>query len=180
MKKLLLSLLFALCTTVLNAQSVLGIEFGLPYSTVKQKLEDRFGEDRVIEWDNNSLMIFNIDLGNYTFKSGHFYFQRVDNNYYFNSARFQNNFSLKNVDLAKKHRESLSEVIKMKYGDEKVSSYINDQGFKCYVFGDNPSDDECGLGTISVERAESINGRTYLYVFLDYGPINYVDETADF
>lgn len=89
MKKLLF-LFYLVCfpIAILAQDSVLGINFGNSYSSVKASLENRYGTLSVME-DKGTLRVFDISVGDYTFNMGEFDFQYSGSNSYFYYAEFQ-------------------------------------------------------------------------------------------
>lgn len=159
------------------AQSVLGIEFGSSYQQTKKALEDRYGAHNVSEMEG-ALYVFNLQMGNYYFNAAHFDFQRDANGTYFNYAKFERRFSVNEVGTAKTERDYLFGLIEEKYKDDN-GSYINDQDFKCYWFGNNPKS-VSPLGVVYLEKGKSRGGETYLFLTLEYGPIYYLPKSSDF
>ena len=179
MKKVLFITLFLAVAAVLRAQSVLGIDFGSSYETVKAALEERYGKYEVSEVDGQ-LKIYGLTVGDFHFDIGTFTFQRNGSQSYFSSAEFQKHYSVTSTSGAKAERDYLYNTIKDKYADEYLEAFTNDQGFKCYKFGIDPKDESKVLGNIQVFKGRSKGGQTYLYLIMEYGPIYYIDKASDF
>lgn len=162
-----------------NAQSVLGIRFGLSYSVVKRSLEDRFGEFSVHE-NKGVLKIYDVEVGGFHFKYAEFDFQRNSGLSYFNYASFQTFYSATDIQTARDERDYLYSLLKDKYKNDYVEEYINKQGYKCYRFGTDPVDKNKALGRITLEKSKGKDGKTRLYLLLTYGPIYYLDKSSDF
>ena len=139
MKKFLLIAALLISALTANAQSVLGINFGSSYETVKEKLQQRFGRYSIHE-DNGDLWMSKLKMGGIEFDYADFYFQYSPNSStsWFNAARFQKFYSLNDVDTAKRDRDIIFSFIKEKYVNDYIEEYTNDQGFMCYKFGTNP------------------------------------------
>lgn len=91
---------------MLAQDSVLGINFGNSYDSVKASLENRYGMLNVME-DKGTLRVFDISVGDYTFNMGEFDFQYSGSNSFFYYAEFQKNFSVNASQQAKDFRENL-------------------------------------------------------------------------
>lgn len=180
MKKILFLFVLLIFTTVCYSQSVLGIPFGSSFSTVKSQLQDRFGYYSVTE-DNGTLKLYNdFSMGDYTFNFASFEFQRSGSLSYFNFAYFERRFGANQITAAKESRDYLFSLLKGKYEDDFVDDYINDQGFKCYNFGQDPKEPQYTLGRIILSRGQGKDGKTRLYLKLIYGPIHYLSKSSDF
>ncbi len=173
---LLLLLMFSVHS---YSQSVLGIGFGSDYKTVKSMLESRYGKYEVHE-DEGCLKLYNFTMGDFFFKFGTFYFQWNGDNTYFNAAEFSLPSDDNNVETMKSSRDYLYSLLKEKYENEYLEQFINDEGFKCYKFGINPIDSTQVLGNIILHRSKSNDGKTRLYLDLNYLPIHYVSKSSDF
>ncbi|RGN83057.1 hypothetical protein [Segatella copri] len=134
MKKLLF-LLYLVCLpiAILAQDSVLGINFGNSYSSVKASLENRYGTLSVME-DKGTLRVFDISVGDYIFNMGEFDFQYSGSNSYFYYAEFQKNFSVNAPQQAKNFRENLRLTLSKKY--TTGYTWINEQGYQCYNFAE--------------------------------------------
>lgn len=87
MKKLLLIFcLVCFPIAILAQDTVLGINFGNSYSSVKTSLENRYGTLNVME-DKGTLRVFDISVGDYTFNMGEFDFQYSGSDSYFYENR---------------------------------------------------------------------------------------------
>jgi hypothetical protein len=176
----LIVMLFLFCSSTTNAQSVLGIAFGSSYETVKSALVQRYGAGSV-EDDNGVLKIYqNVNVGDYAFDYAHFDFQRQGSKSYFYFAHFEAHFPLGSSKEAIANRDYLFNLLKGKYMSDYVDSYINDQGYKCYKFGTNPRNNDMPLGYITLSKSVGNDRKERLYLDLEYGPIYYIDKSADF
>lgn len=180
MKKILFLLLLLIFSIGCFSQSVLGIPMGSSFSTVKSQLQNRFGYSAV--YDDNGDLIINSDfsMGDFEFNYGSFEFQRSGSSSYFNYAYFEKRFSISDVKSAKNARDYLFSLLKDKYEEEYIGSFINDQGFKCYQFGNDPKDSNRALGIIKLQKTQGKDGKMRLYLQLIYGPIYYIDRSSDF
>lgn len=179
MKKLLF-LFYLVCFPIamLAQDSVLGINFGNSYDSVKSSLENRYGMFSVME-DKGTLRVFDISVGDYTFNMGEFDFQYSGSNSYFYYAEFQKNFSVNASQQAKDFRENLRFTLSRKYSVGYI--WTNDQGYKCYNFAEPGTDPkENPACTLIVQKSKSKGGATYIYVTLYYGPHYYLNEASDF
>jgi hypothetical protein len=180
MKKIILFLIVFAGAMNLCAQSVMGIDFGSSYETVKSKLQERVGEFHFIESSGKLECLSGIALGGFDFDYADFEFQYGNGSSYFNYAYFEKRYTLDAVRIAIKDRDFLFSLLKDKYVSEFVDNYTNEDGYKCYRFGLNPKDKESVLGQIILEKAEGKDGKKRLYLCLRYGPIYYIDKASDF
>lgn len=174
-----LSVCLWICSMMSVAQSVLNIPFGMSYDYVKTALGNRFGDFKVSEIGGD-LIISDFYMGDVKFDYGRFEFQRNIKVSYFSRAYFEIRFHLNEVQSAKNIRDYLFNYIKEKYADDYVNSYTNEQGFKCYVFGTNPKNEDKILADLSIGKLRGKDGRMRLYLTLDYGPIFYLNNANDF
>ena len=180
MIKILVTLItILLSSNCVMAQSVLGIKFGSSYDDVLGYLSQRFGKYNVHK-NETGLTVYNCKLGDVSFHLGEFGFQYDNNNSYFNSATFQIHYELSESNAAKDTRDYIFSLLKEKYEDEYIEEYTNDEGYKCYKFGVNPFDEDMALGLITLERAKGKDGKSRLYVLLEYLPIYYLPKSSDF
>ena len=187
MKKFLLIAALLISALTANAQSVLGINFGSSYETVKEKLEQRFGRYSTKD-DGGDIIMTHIKMGGIDFNYAEFNFQYSPNSStsWFNGASFQKFYSLNDVEAAKRDRDYLIAILKEKYHGkyDGFSEYTNDQGFKCGRFGNDPTFNAPGvsriLGYICIENSKGKDCITRLYLMLNYGPLEYIDRTSDF
>ena len=177
MKRYLVICILSLLPVISYSQSVLGIKFGSSYDVVKAALEERFGRYSVYE-TNGTLKVYNINVGEFPFDSGTFEFQIDDGRTYFYFAEFDERYPLSNKSVAISNRDYMFSIISDKY--DYVESYVNKDGFKCYKFGDNPLDKNKVLGMIILTKGVGNDGISRYYLYLQYGPIYYVDRTTDF
>ena len=176
MKRIMFVLAITLLAVTLKAQSVLGIQFGSSYNDVKDKLEIRFGSLNVIE-DGGKITVLTPVIGEYEFKSADFYFQRQGSTTWLNNVFIQTWFSLTETERAKYMRDRLADDLGEKYN---IDEYTNKQGYKCYGFGTNPKDDNEWLGVLGLNKDKGKDGKQRLYLTLIYGPIYYIERSADF
>ncbi len=177
MKRYLVICILSLLPVISYSQSVLGIKFGSSYNVVKTALEERYGRYSVHE-TNGTLKVYDITMGDFHFDSGTFEFQRNEGGSYFYFVEFDARYSLSNKSVAISNRDYLFSIISDKY--DYVESYVNDDGFKCYKFGINPLDEDRALGLITLIKGMGRDGISRYYLDLMYGPIYYVDRSADF
>jgi len=179
MKKILFMISLVVLSLEMYAQdSVLGLNFGNSYSSVKTSLEDRYGKYSVYE-DKGTLRIFDISVGDYVFNMGEFDFQYSGSNSYFYYAEFQKNFSVNESSAAKNFREELRYTLSKKYNF--CYQWQNEQGYKCYSLSTVSSDVVKSPDvTLLTSKSKSKGGKYYIYVTLYYGPHYFVDETSDF
>lgn len=159
-----------------QSQTILGIPFGSSYSTVKDGLKERFGEINVIE-DGGQLTIIKPVIGGHEFSGAELFFQRRGQSSWLNRVFIQKIYPLSDVKYAKQFRDLLAEELKGKY---YVEDFIDNDGFKCYGFGTNPKNDDEYLGVLSVGKNKGKDGKTRIYLILDYGPIYYINKASDF
>lgn len=170
-------ILFALCLSLYSgAQSILGIPFGSSYQTTKECLENRFGGYKVVE-DGGKIEVMEPVIGGHEFKTATFYFQRQGSATWLNEVLIQTWFDITETQSAKYMRDKIAEVLSEKYD---VKDYINDQGFKVYVFGVNPKNTDDALGSLYIIKSKGNDGKTRLYLVLYYGPIYYINRSSDF
>jgi hypothetical protein len=179
MKKILSLFAFIITSTNVYCQSVLGIPFGSSYDVVKNSLENRFGKYEIHE-SGGDINVYDIHIGDYKFDYGTFSFQRASGLSFFNYAFFQDYYDLNSVETAKRNLDYLFSLLREKYEDDYLGEYKNDQGFKCYKFGTDPTDKSKVLGNITLSRSKGKDGITRLYIILTYGPMHYIDKSADF
>lgn len=177
MRKLLLIFVLTISTLVASAQSVLGINFGRPYSEVKEALKTRFGKFNVEE-DKGVLAIYDFNMGSIHFNSGKLYFQWDGQMSKFYRAEFQKWDGMKNVESMKNERMYLKGLIASKY---KTFEFKNSQGFICYEFLGEEINGITMHGEISLVRAKGKDDIERLYLFLLYNPIaDFIEENSDF
>ena len=146
---------------------VFGIKFGSSKESVKQALENRFGEYHVYE-NNGNLRVYNGVFAGIEFDFLEFKFVWEKGNPYFNSATFQSYFQSNDVENAKECRDIIFEKIKKKY--DYYEEDINSDGFKTYKFGLNPNNSKYVTGIIDLQRAKGNDGIERLYLNVIYFP----------
>lgn len=160
------------------SQSVMGINFGSSEDEVYQALETRFSSLEIYKNAGKIDLLCKFDIGDVEFHSGSFEFQRQGKESYFNYAHFEKHYTINNVQSAIIERDHIVDLIISKYMD--VRRFKNPQGYYCYLFGTNPKDKNEPLGVIILEKAKGNDGKTRIYLSINYGPIYYLDRSSDF
>lgn len=179
MKKVLL-LLFILCSLTINAQppSVAGVQFGSTYNQAKAILDKRFnGGDESYQRYKNKLSYYDINFGGEYFYHAQFSFEKDINRSYLSSVMFSNSFELSESAKAKAMRDRLFETYKAKYAFRW--EFINDDGFKGYVLGNNYFNEDDGFIIIETFKGKTNSGETKLWTSVSYyceGFVNVEDE----
>lgn len=180
MLKRLIVIFFAI-TVLMPAfgQSVLGIPFGTSYEDAWDVLKQRFGLSSVRKYQGN-IEITDFQMGGLEFDYGELCFQYQGDRTYLNAAHFQAIFRAGDVAGAKEQRDHLYSLMAPKYKDDYLMEFVNEEGFKCYVFGLNPKDPDMALGGFGLFRDKGRDGVKRLYLKLDYFPIEFVPLSSDF
>lgn len=161
-----------------SAQSVLGIPFGSSYDETFSRLVNRYGYSTVHN-DSGTIELDNFLMGGFEFHIGTLSFQFDQNRSYLNAASFQRWYELSDVARAKSDRDFLYSLLKDKY-DGDAKEFTNEDGFKCYKFGTDPKDPSKWFGVIYLCKGKGKDSKERYYLFLDYGPIYYLDKGSDF
>lgn len=170
MKKLII-LFAALLTTIsgfaqLSELSVCGIKMGTSKDQAKSILKERFGVLSVSE-ESGNLQVYDGYVGGISHKFMTFYFAWIDGKSMLNGARFSTPYELGQQQDAINHRELIKDIYERKY---ELSEYKNDDGFKCYYFGETDKI-YTTYGEIMIHKLKSNDGKTRLYTDVYYfGP----------
>lgn len=155
--------------------AVCGIKMGTEKSVAKKMLQERFGYASVSD-DAGDIFVFNGSAGGIKHKFMTFQFVWIDGSARFNGAIFSTPFELSEQKEAIKNREYLKSLYEQKY---ILREYKNDDGFKCYCFGESILDGLgiVNLGVIEIHKAKGNDGKSRLY--LDVAYFGSYDETDD-
>lgn len=178
MKKILVIASIVMLSLQAHSQSVMGINFGSSEDEVYQALETRFNSYEIDKSKGKIELLLEFNIGDVNFHYGSFEFQRRGEESYFNYAHFEKHYTVNNVQSAIIEREYIRDVIYSKY--KEIRRYKNSQGYYCYLFGTNPKNENRYLGEITLSKLKGKDGKVRLYLFLNYGPIYYIDKNSDF
>lgn len=169
MKKLFcLLLMIASSFAALAQTSIAGVAFGSDYTSAKNILENKYGQQK---WDSdkNCIHFENKEYGGIYFNDLFFEFQYSGTRGYFNKCVFV--IWCNNANEAKRRRDNIASAVS-KYYD--LHEKILDNGFKIYQGGDDPTNMD-NYGFYIDVLVPSGKGTQY-GARLFYGPYNYVTE----
>ena len=173
MKKLLIILCFVFSSLFLFAQdmpSISGVDFGTSYSICKEKFDNKFNNGQISEQSKTTtLNYYSTFFAGYYFDIITFGFSNdTTGSSHLCSADFFICYTGTNkAERAKKRRDELFNFYRSKY--KFRWSGIDDNGWKYYVLGYDPYNEEDGLIAISI-----IEFQGDLYVNIGYGPISFI------
>lgn len=168
--------LFMMLPMLTFAQTILGIKVGENYTEAKRILRTRFC-GRLSESSGN-LVLYDFEMGDFSFKYGTLYFQWESDNGRFYKAIFETWATPSDQDILKSDREILKHKLESKYD---IYEFKNAQGFKCYEFLGSDTDGITMHGSLELERCKGKDGIERLYLCLYYFPIaEFIDEGMDF
>lgn len=183
MKRLLFTIYLMFVVTFCVAEtlpSVAGVTFGNSYDTCKSILDKRFNRgEKSYHLSASRLTYYNISFAGEEFDYVDFIFQSEGTRTYLSQVQFSCGFSLTSNSLedAKSMRDRLYKTFSEKY--EFRWSGTNKDGFKYYVLGYSPNDDNDGFVVIGVYKAETKGGTMKYWAEVSYGPVNFIDSTDE-
>ena len=149
--------------------SVCGIKMGTPKKTVMSILRERFGRLAVMEISDN-LRVIKGNVGGVQHDFITFHFAWIKGISLLNGATFSTPYELYQKKDAICHRDLIKLIYEKKY---ELLEYINDDGFKSYLFGHNKT----AYGEITVVKSEGEDGKVRFYTEIYY--YSYFDESGD-
>ena len=168
------------CNSIVYSQStrVCGVVFGMSYEKAEEILKKSHGEKSVLS-DKDELVYYDFRMGNHTFNDATFYFQYSEyGGSYFSEAVFSRHFDLDRKERAYNFMENVAYTLSLKY--KNIISKYDDDGYKYYLCGSNPFNENEYLIELNIDKSKSKGGDYFYYVTLYYGPVNFVDPTSDF
>lgn len=172
-KKYILLLVFLISTVIGSAQtssfSICGIPMGTEKSEAEKILKERFGLLKVRD-DAGDLSILDGQAGGIYHKFMTFNFSWINGKSVLNGATFSTPFELNEQKRTTEFREFIKSVYEKKY---RIKEYVNEDGYKCYEFGDIDS----FVGNITVHKSKSKDGKTRLFTdIIYYAPYDVTDD----
>ena len=183
MKRLFFTICLMFVVTFCVAEtfpSVAGVTFGNSYDTCKFILDRRFNRGKK-SYQSSALRLtyYNISFAGEEFDYVDFIFQSEGTRTYLSQVQFSCGFSLTSNSLedAKSMRDRLYKTFSEKY--EFRWSGTNKDGFKYYVLGYSPNDDNDGFVVIGVYKIETKGGTMKYWAEVSYGPVNFIDSIGE-
>lgn len=184
MKKLLFSLylcvvsLATLMGQTRNMPKVTGVTFGDTYSECKQVLDVKFnGGETSYQLEANRLTYYNVTFGGTCFDYCDFYFQNDGKRTYLYSVLFSISYELNESKAAMNRRDNLCCIYVEKYNLRW--SGTNKDGYKYFVFGQDPFNSDDGLIVISTHKEKTKAGKMKIWTEVSYGPVNFIKPTDE-
>lgn len=147
--------------------SIFGIPFGSSFFKVENCLDKKLFTGKYTNYDNSILEYHDVNMAGIIFGSLIIYFNNTGYDNIMTKARLSSCYK-SNTILLKKDRDELSKKLSRKYS--YMRSYINQIGYKSYVFGFSKDYIVGELGVAVLEKSQSNFGMNYYYLELEYSP----------
>ena len=147
--------------------SIYGIPFGSSFSKVENCLDKKLFTGKYTNYDNSILEYNDVNMAGIKFGTLIIYFNNTGYDNIMTQARFSSCYKSNTTQL-KKDRDELSRKLSRKY--RYIRSYINQIGYKSYVFGFSKDYIVGELGVAVLEKSQSNFGKDFYYLGLEYSP----------